>query len=108
MKNKRQRDCIEHGQKNKHGYGNTTRHENGVRFRLGLHVAAYYDRYGFIPRVVMHTCDNPRCINPDHLVAGTHKANSQDMIAKGRQVKRGPQKKSRYIKIDGKWRKTHL
>ncbi len=32
-----------------------------------------------------HECDNPPCINPDHLWAGTQKENIQDGISKGRQ-----------------------
>ena len=36
--------------------------------------------------VVMHTCDNPKCINPDHLILGTNYDNSQDMKRKMRQM----------------------
>ena len=34
--------------------------------------------------VIMHTCDNPLCVNPRHLSAGTQKENVQDSISKGR------------------------
>lgn len=32
----------------------------------------------------MHLCDNRRCINPAHLVSGTHALNAADKVAKGR------------------------
>lgn len=36
--------------------------------------------------VVRHTCDNPRCINPRHLLIGTQQDNMNDMLSRGRHV----------------------
>ena len=35
-------------------------------------------------KTIMHTCDVPACVNPDHLIMGTHQLNMNDMYAKGR------------------------
>jgi hypothetical protein len=52
------------------------------------HRIAYRLRYGSIPdgMYVCHHCDNPPCVNSDHLFAGTAKQNMQDCKAKGRLV----------------------
>jgi hypothetical protein len=35
-------------------------------------------------RYILHDCDNPKCCNPRHLIAGTQKGNMNDMTEKGR------------------------
>jgi HNH endonuclease len=60
-------------------------------FRVGprqrrAHRVSYELFVGPIPdgAVVMHSCDVPRCVRPDHLTAGSQLENQQDMTAKGR------------------------
>lgn len=35
--------------------------------------------------VIRHICDNPPCVNPSHLVVGTHADNIKDMLSRNRQ-----------------------
>lgn len=57
--------------------------------RTGAHRLAYEAWVGPIPegQIVRHKCDNPPCINPDHLEVGTNKDNTHDMIRRGRFVR---------------------
>ena len=56
---------------------------NGMRT---THRVSYEIANGSIPKdlCVLHKCDNPKCINPDHLFAGTRLQNTADMISKDR------------------------
>lgn len=64
------------------GYG----HTNFKGYRTTAHRIAYMLTHGPVPEglVVMHSCDNRACCNPNHLVLGTQKENLDDMRAKGR------------------------
>jgi hypothetical protein len=66
--------------KSPRGYGKT--YWNNKDFRA--HRLAFYLKNKYMPEIVCHKCDNPSCINPDHLFAGNHKLNMMDMKLKGR------------------------
>ncbi len=52
------------------------------------HRISYLLAHGNLPDLqIRHTCDNPPCVNPAHLVAGTPQDNSRDMTTRGRQAK---------------------
>lgn len=56
--------------------------EGAHRLSLRLHGKELPDHC-----IVMHTCDNPSCVNPEHLQIGSHRDNQIDKVIKGRQAK---------------------
>lgn len=75
--------CWEYtGGKNVWGYGQVS--VDGKM--MNAHRASYLVFCGSIPggMIVCHACDNPACINPEHLWVGTHYDNYHDSKNKGR------------------------
>ncbi len=71
------------GQRGNKGYGKF-RGIIASRYSFAMH---YYDPP--TDMCVCHTCDNPSCVRPDHLVLGTYHENSLDMVNKGRATQVG-------------------
>ena len=84
--------CWEYqGQIKTNGYGYFTIYVSWMRIqkrKFAAHRVAYAFFNGVDPKdkFVCHSCDNPKCINPDHLWLGTHQHNMNDMVEKGRQA----------------------
>lgn len=74
--------------KDRLGYGSFTikYRQNKRATAYKAHRVAYALAYGAVDAgvCVLHTCDNPSCVNPDHLRLGTHGDNMRDMANKGR------------------------
>lgn len=75
------------GAKNNKGYGQIQLGGRGVGIAL-THRVVFELENGPVPvgMCVMHTCDQPACVRPDHLVLGTVAENNADMRRKNRGI----------------------
>lgn len=82
------------------GYGHIMR-ETG-KSPAKAHRVSYEMHKGPIPKglVVRHECDNPKCVNPKHLILGTQKDNVDDMVKRCRQNKKSLQNLNHKKKLD--------
>jgi hypothetical protein len=79
-------DCYEWiGSLNYKGYGYLT--VDGKR--MAAHRFSYLLNVGYIPfkMCILHSCDNPKCVNFDHLSVGTNADNIRDKVTKNRQYR---------------------
>lgn len=68
------------------GYGHIRKRVNNVNKMTRAHRVSYELYKGPIPEglQVLHTCDNPICVNPNHLFLGTNQDNVDDKVSKDR------------------------
>lgn len=71
---------------NDDGYGRVTYKGRQVRAHRLAYAQANDLDLATMVGVVMHTCDTPACINPEHLVLGSQQDNMADKVSKGRQA----------------------
>jgi len=72
------------GRKMYFGYGSIRLYRNAPQ--ISSHRASWQIHFGEIPEglCVLHRCDNPSCVRPDHLFLGTIQDNNMDAKQKGR------------------------
>ncbi len=75
----------------KGGYGTLSFHGQ----HMSAHQAAYLSEHGCIPKgqLVRHTCRQPLCVNPAHLVLGTDTENAADAVRDGTSAGLMPRKR---------------
>lgn len=87
-------ECWEYqGTRTSDGYGTFGRSPKTM-----AHRTMYQEYYGDTligNDIVRHTCDNPACCNPHHLLKGTHSDNVNDCIARNRRASRAGENNGR-------------
>ena len=76
------------GCKNQDGYGRLAANFVYGKRLESAHRLSLAFVLGYMPKYVMHKCDNPACVRPSHLKEGTHKENTKEAYDKGRQPRR--------------------
>ena len=83
-------NCWEWNGSKRGGYGRMIigSRTDGTRKSVSAHRVSYELKYGEIPDgiEICHRCDNPCCVNPEHLFAGTRQDNIDDRQRKGRNI----------------------
>lgn len=88
--------CLDHGLSGNKPQGY---HQLRVKGRLRyVHRLAYAEHHNLeesdLPVLIRHLCNNPRCINPNHLAEGTHQDNADDRVRSNRSATSLPAKRT--------------
>lgn len=78
--------CSSH-KPNTKGYYHITHNLSHGFFTLHREVYSLVNGIILNNNIIRHTCDNPSCINPEHLLQGTHQDNMNDAVERGRQAR---------------------
>jgi hypothetical protein len=72
------------GAHNSKGYGRVTNVFPGQPRVVYAHRAMFFIVNGYLTPMIRHTCDNPPCCNPAHLLPGDRAENTQDALERNR------------------------
>lgn len=77
-------DCILWSRSLANGYGQMRAGDRSSRVVRATHVSWFLKHGTWPEQDMLHRCDNPPCVNPDHLFEGDDMVNHLDAVAKGR------------------------